>query len=84
MQFSIKDFFRKFEQIYNFLWIYSHLLKKSLTKHFIFCAVRMNLNLLIDLPVVLKLNPGLMYFFFHTIIASLKRGSLSFLRLTES
>ena len=39
MRFSIKDFFSKFDQIYSFLWIWSHLLKKSLMENFILCAV---------------------------------------------
>ena len=39
MKFSIKDFFSKCEQIRSFLQISSHLLKKSLMKNFIFCAV---------------------------------------------
>ena len=39
MKFSIKDFFGKCDQIRNFLRIWSHLLKKSLMKNFIFCAV---------------------------------------------
>ena len=30
MKFSIKDFFSKCDQIRSFLWIWSHLLKKSL------------------------------------------------------
>ena len=36
---SIKDFFSKWNQIRSFLRIWSHLLKKSLMKNFIFCAV---------------------------------------------
>ena len=40
MKFSIKDFFSKCEQIRSFLRIWSLLLKKSLMKIFIFCAVR--------------------------------------------
>ena len=40
MKFSIKSFFSKFDQICCFLRIWSHLLKKSLMKNFIFCAVR--------------------------------------------
>ena len=36
---SIKDFFSKCDQIRSFLRIWSHLLKKSLMKNFIFCAV---------------------------------------------
>ena len=39
MKFSIKDFFSKCDQIRRKLRIWSHLLKKSLTKNFIFCAV---------------------------------------------
>ena len=36
MKFSIKDFFSKYDQIPSFLWIWSHLLKKSLMENFIF------------------------------------------------
>ena len=39
MEFSIKDFFSKYDQIRRFLRIWSHLLKKSLRENFIFCAV---------------------------------------------
>ena len=39
MQFSIKDFFSKCDQIRNFLRIWSHLLKKSLTENCIFSAM---------------------------------------------
>ena len=39
MKFSIKDFFSKCDQIRRKLWIWSHLLKKSLMEKFIFCAV---------------------------------------------
>ena len=39
MKFSIKDFFSKCDQISRKLWIWSHLLKKSLIENFIFCAV---------------------------------------------
>ena len=39
MKFSFKDFFSKCDQIRSFLRIWSHLLKKSLTENFIFCAV---------------------------------------------
>ena len=35
MKFSIKDFFSKCDKI----WIWSHLLKKSLMENFIFCGV---------------------------------------------
>ena len=39
MKFSINDFFSKCDQIRSFLRIWSHLLNKSLTENFIFCAV---------------------------------------------
>ena len=39
MKFSIEDFFSKCDQIRTKLPIWSHLLKKSLTENFIFCAV---------------------------------------------
>ena len=39
LKFSIKDFFTKCDQIRSFLWIRSHLLKKSLMENFRFCAV---------------------------------------------
>ena len=39
MKFSIKDFFSKYDQICRKLRIWSHLLKKSLTENFIFCAM---------------------------------------------
>ena len=39
IKFSIKDYFSKCDQIRRKLRIWSHLLKKSLMKNFIFCAV---------------------------------------------
>ena len=39
MKFTIKDLLGKCEQILRKLWIWSHLLKKSLIENFIFCAV---------------------------------------------
>ena len=39
MKFSIKDFFSKFDQILRKLWVWSHLLKKSLMENFIFSVV---------------------------------------------
>ena len=36
MKFSIRDFFSKCDQIRSFLWIWSHLLKKSLMENFFF------------------------------------------------
>ena len=40
MQFSIKDFPSKFDQILSLLRIWSHLLEKSLMENYIFCAVQ--------------------------------------------
>ena len=48
MNFSIKDFLRKCDQIHSlrsFLQIWSQLLKKSLMKNFIFCAVKKKINI---------------------------------------
>ena len=39
MELSMKDFLSKCDQIRSFLWIWSHLLKKSSMENFIFCAV---------------------------------------------
>ena len=39
MKFSVKDFFSKCEQIHRKLWICSHLVKKSLSENFTFCAM---------------------------------------------
>ena len=39
MKFSIKDIFSKCDQIRRKLWIWLHLLDKSLMENFIFCAV---------------------------------------------
>ena len=39
MEFPITDTFSKFDQICSFLWIWSHLLKKSVMGNFMFCAV---------------------------------------------
>ena len=39
LKFSVKDLFSKCDQIRRKLWIWSHLLKKSLMENFIFCAV---------------------------------------------
>ena len=39
MEYSIKDFFTKWDQIRSSPWIWSHLLMKSLMKSFIFRAV---------------------------------------------
>ena len=38
-EFPIKNFFSKCDQIRSFLWIWSHVLKKSLMENVIFCAI---------------------------------------------
>ena len=43
MKFSIKDFFRIYDQIRRNLQIWLHLHKKSLMENFIFCAVHIEL-----------------------------------------
>ena len=40
MKFSIKDFFKKYDQIRSFLQIWSYLVKKFLMENFISCAVQ--------------------------------------------
>ena len=57
MKFSIKDFFRKCDQIRRKLWIWSHLLKKSLIENFIFCAVIAHKQSLVRLEYAGKKNP---------------------------
>ena len=47
MKFSNKDFFSKWDQIRRKLRIWSHLLKKSLMKNFMFCAVNKTIKDLI-------------------------------------
>ena len=51
MKFSIKDFFSKYDQIRNFLRIWSHLLKKSIISNFIFCAVDTTMSKLLECRV---------------------------------
>ena len=49
MSFFIKDFFSKCDQICSLLWIWSHLLKKSLMEDFTFCAVQKDIPKLYSL-----------------------------------
>ena len=39
INFFINEFFKKCDEIRSFLWIWSHLLKKSFMENFIFCTV---------------------------------------------
>ena len=57
MKFSIKDFFSKSDQIRRILRVWSHLLKKSILKDFIFCAVtceQLVLSIRLDYQQLLK------------------------------
>ena len=44
MNFSIKDFFSKCDQIRRKLWFWPNLLKKSLMENLTFCAVKGSVN----------------------------------------
>ena len=52
MKFSVKGFFSKCDQMRSFLQIWSHLLKKSLMKNFIFLTV--DVDLIISLTMLAK------------------------------
>ena len=52
MKFFFKNFFSRCDQIGSLLWIWSHLLNKSLTKNFIFCAVSIGHILLSDICIL--------------------------------
>ena len=57
IKFSVKDFFSKCDQICRKLRIWSHLLKKSLLKNFIFCDVIIsNISLFMSYDFKLNLN----------------------------
>ena len=60
MKFSFKGFFSKCDQIRSFLRIWSLLLKKSLVKNFIFCAV-----LTVDLDNLSMLSKSFRHECFH-------------------
>ena len=60
MKFSLKGFFSKCDQICSFLRIWSLLLKKSLVKNFIFCAV-----LTVDLDNLSMLSKSFLHECFH-------------------
>ena len=52
MKFLIKDFFNKCDQIHSFLWIWAHLLEKTLRENFIFCEVFCNFYLPIPFKIM--------------------------------
>ena len=54
MNFCIKDFFRKCDQIRRKLRIWSHLQEKSLMENFIFCVVKFHCT---NSPVLEALAP---------------------------
>ena len=45
MKFPMKGFFSKCDQIRSFLWIWSHLLKKSFMENLILCAMYIQIKL---------------------------------------
>ena len=53
--FFVRDFFRKCEQIRNFLRIFSNVLNKSLTTNFILCVV-VSSHLVLMLPPLFQKN----------------------------
>ena len=55
MKFFIKDFFSKCDQIQRKLWIWSHLLKKSLMENLIFCAL-VDFEIRLFMPVLMIRN----------------------------
>ena len=55
-EFSIKDFFSNCDQINQFLWFWSHLLKKSLMENSIFCAVMHSYAFIYDSVLYLILS----------------------------
>ena len=73
INFSIKDFPSKCDQIHRKLQIWSHLLKKSLMKNFIFCAVVIS-KLVRWKPKIHWKLPMIWYF---------PRGELSYVKLSR-
>ena len=60
MEFYIKNFFSKCDQIRSFLRIWSHLLKKFLMENFIFCVVlNVNRKLSLNFMYCFNVNIGL-------------------------
>ena len=51
-----KGFFSNCDQIRSFLWIWSHLLRKSLMENFIFCAVQAVWTIFTSLNLVITLR----------------------------
>ena len=58
MKFSIKNFFRKCDQIRMKLWISSHLLKKSLMENFIFSTVCFSFSLDAKISKLFLISPN--------------------------
>ena len=72
MKFSITDFLSKCDQIRSFLWIWSHLLKKSLMEKFIFvqCYAKDNI------PILLQPGNNLNSFFSDLLFNKYREESL--------
>ena len=76
MKFSIKDFFRKCDQIRSFLLIWSHLLKKSLMENFIFCAVSEIISISFKELFSIRILVDQLIIFESFLSQTLKRSSL--------
>ena len=68
----IKNFLSKYYQIRSFLWLWSHLLKKSLLENFIFCAVSPTLERLLKNSFTVVLLNIMTVFFCKTILKNIQ------------
>ena len=76
-KFTIKDFFSKCDKICSFLWIWSHLPKKSLMENFIYCAVPTVSNKCKNVPPVLlkySFSPEVVFGAKHLYISPFSPG----------
>ena len=55
MKLPIKDFFSKYDQVCRFLWIWSHLQRKSLMENFNFCAVQVEEYCVMEMKINVKI-----------------------------
>ena len=77
-RFSIKDFFSKYDQIRRKLRIWSHLLKKSLMKNFIFlCGDNVSQHLNISIEIIKQKFDIFTYLICTNINSSLKSSLFS-------
>ena len=55
MKLPIKDFFSKYDQVCRFLWIRSHLQRKSLMEYFIFFPVQVEEYCVMEMKINVKI-----------------------------